>query len=314
MILSTSNSEKGETILVPSRKHILKLARTRLKKCVSIAPRLLVDDDPNDIHALRVSSRRLQQILGLLFPKPRHGKSRKVTRALRDLRGDWSACRNLDVNIDLLREMLESLNTDGARDPWDYVRECIVKRRAREFERARKRLGRLDIVGLIKRTQRLFEVVKIENVRELNLEQSLAETLAEWNEAVAQAKTSQDPKRLHELRISGKRLRYRLEVLAELGERAAKSQVESLKVLQDELGRWHDRHLLLQFVTDLYNKPEFVRNHSEFGQILERDIDVESLKNNAAIEEILKQGELLQLELDNRKTAVEQEAALTDLS
>jgi CHAD domain-containing protein len=281
-----------------------------LKKCISIAPRLLVDHDPDDIHDLRVTSRRLQQVVSLMFPKPRRAKSRKVIRSLRDLRRDWGSCRNLDVDLTLLQEKLESLETDGVRDAWNYVRECLVELRAQELDRAQKRLRRLDILAFIERTQRLFKSVTLENVQDLNLEESFADTLAEWREAVAQAKSRQNSKQLHELRISGKRLRYRLEIIAELGNTAAKDQATSLKGLQDELGRWHDRHVLLQFVEELIEKPEFVSDHPEFQQILGREIESERRENDAAIDEILKQAEKLQLGLDSIKAAVTPEDSI----
>ncbi|MCE3241594.1 MAG: hypothetical protein K0Q83_2101 [Deltaproteobacteria bacterium] len=304
MYPETSHSENRVTLLRVLKNDILRLALTRLKKCVSIAPRLLVDHDPDDIHDLRVTSRRLQQVVSLMFPKPRRAKSRKVIRSLRDLRRDWGSCRNLDVDLALLQEKLESLETDGVRDAWSYVRGCLVELRAQELDRARKRLRRLDILAFIERTQRLFKAVKIENVQDLNLEESFADTLAEWREAVAQAKSRHNSKHLHELRISGKRLRYRLEIIAELGNTAAKDQATSLKGLQEELGRWHDCHVLLQFVEELIQKPEFLSDHPEFQQILERDIDSERRKNDAAIDEILKQAEKLQLGLNSSKAAV----------
>jgi CHAD domain-containing protein len=310
MYLETSHSENAVTLLRSSKNNILKLARIRLKKCVSIAPRLLVDDDPDDIHDLRVTSRRLQQIVSLMFPKPRRAKSRKVIRFLRDLRRDWSACRNLDVNLALLQEKLESLETDGVRDAWDYVRGCLVELRAQELDRERKRLRRLDILAFIERTQRLFKAGKIENLQDLNLEESFADTLAEWREAVAQAKSRQNPKHLHELRISGKRLRYGLEIIAELGDTAAKEQVTSLKELQDELGRWHDCHVLLQYVEELIENTEFASDRPEFQQILERDIDGERRKNNAAMDEILKEAEKLQLGFASKEAAVTSEDSL----
>ena len=311
MYLNTSNSESQGSLFTASKKHIVKLAQTRLKKCVVIASKLLVDDDPKDIHDLRVSCRRLQQVVDLLFPKPRRGKSRKVLRSLRDLRRDWSICRNLDVNLDLLQEKLQSPNTDGARDAWDHVRQYISGLRAQEFAAARKRLRRLNLLGLIEKTQRLLEAVEVEKAQELTLADSLANTLARWHEALAQAKRSRDPEHLHELRISGKRLRYRFEVLAELGDDAAKSHVNSLKALQDELGRWHDWHVLLQFVPDLSKKPEFFCDQPEIQQILESDIENERQNNNSAIDEILKIAESLQFEVDHCKPALEPDDGLT---
>jgi len=310
MYPETSHSGDEVPLLRVSKNDIRKLALTRLKKCVSIAPRLLVDDDPDDIHDLRVSSRRLQQVVSLMFPKPGRAKSRRVIRSLRDLRRDWGSCRNLDVDLALLQEKLESPATDGVRDAWNYVRECLVELREQELARARKRFRRLDIPAFIEKTQRLFKSIKTKHVQDLRLKESFADTLAEWREAVAQAKSRQDPEHLHELRISGKRLRYQLEIIAELGDTAAKDQVTSLKGLQDELGRWHDCYVLLQFVEELIKKPAFVSDHPEFQQILERDIDSERRKNDAAVDEILKQAENLQLGLDGSQAAVRQEDSL----
>jgi CHAD domain-containing protein len=305
MHLSTSNCENQDSAFTASKTHILKLARTRLKKCVAIAPKLLVDDDPQDIHGLRVSCRRLQQVVALLFPKPRRRKSRKVLRSLRNLRRDWNVCRNLDVNLDLLQEKLKS-NGEGATNGWDHVREYISGLRSQEFARARKRLRRLDLFALIEKTQRLLGAVKRQTGQELSLMQSLSDTMVQWHEALMLAKSSKNPNHLHELRISGKRLRYRFEVLAELGDDAAKSHERSLKALQDELGRWHDRDVLLDFVTELSENSDLVSDRPEVQQILERDIGDERQKNNAAIDGILKQAEMLQLGLAHYK-AVEPE-------
>src|SRR5918994_1727695 len=155
-----SNSENHGSVFTASKTQILKLARTRLKKCVGIAPRLLVDDDPKDIHDLRVSCRRLQQVIALLFPKPRRGKSRKVLWSLRTVRRDWSVCRNLDVNLDLLREKLDSVKANANRDAWYHLREYLSDLRAQEFTGARKRLRRMDLLALIEKTQRLLETVE----------------------------------------------------------------------------------------------------------------------------------------------------------
>jgi CHAD domain-containing protein len=148
-------------------------------------------------------------------------------------------------------------------------------------------------------------------VQDLNLRDSLADTLAEWHDALALAKSSKDPKHLHELRISGKRLRYRFEVLAELGDDAAKSHVNLLKALQDDLGRWHDRHVLLQFVEELSKKRKCFGDQPEIQQVMESDIENERQNNDSHRGEILKAAESLQFDLDHCKPAVEQHDGLT---
>ena len=68
--------------------------------------------------------------------------------------------------------------------------------------------------------------------------------------------------------------------------------------------------MLLQFVGKFIEQPELVTDHPEFKQLLERDSDGERGKNNAAIGEILKQAEKLQLGLDRCKAAVRPEDSL----
>ena len=59
---------------------LTRLLRKRLERYVSIMPVVLVGDDPDAVHDVRVWSRRLQQSLVALFPKPRSGKVRKLRR------------------------------------------------------------------------------------------------------------------------------------------------------------------------------------------------------------------------------------------
>ena len=107
------------------------------------------------------------------------------------------------------------------------------------------------------------------------------------------------------MRISGKRLRYRFEVLAELGDGAAKSHVKSFKALQDELGRWHDRHVLLKLIKEINKKPEFLGDQPEIQQVLESDIENDRQNNDSAIDGILTAAESLQFELDHCKPTPE---------
>jgi len=61
---------------------------------------VLRGDDPDAIHDMRVASRRLQQILDLLYPKPRPQKIRKLWRTIRRDRTIFSSVRNCDVLLE----------------------------------------------------------------------------------------------------------------------------------------------------------------------------------------------------------------------
>jgi len=93
---------------------------------------------------------------------------------------------------------------------------------------------------------------------------------------------------IHALRIAGKRLRYRAELLAELGEATAKPQVKTLKSLQDKLGDWHDRIVLLQLIAEFISRPEFLVDHPAAGRALLAEMERERHKNEVATHAILK--------------------------
>ena len=83
----------------------------------------------------------------------------------------------------------------------------------------------------------------VEKEPETLLKQSIEEALAVWNEALRNAQENPQVDQIHALRIAGKRLRYRTELLKELGHASVKRRIKALKLLQDELGNWHDRHV-----------------------------------------------------------------------
>ena len=74
------------------KSQLVKLARKRLERFVTLYPKALVSDDPEIVHDLRVASRRLQQALRVLPP---HSKSvnRKLFKVLRRVRRAFGACR-----------------------------------------------------------------------------------------------------------------------------------------------------------------------------------------------------------------------------
>ena len=133
------------------------MAQKRLGKYTSTFPTVLISGDAENIHDTRVASRRMQQVMNLLFPPPRVGKGRKVVRSLRKVRRALGPCRNLDVNLDLIQEKIDAAGSEIARDAWAQVRDAITETRAAEFFRAQEALKQTDIVELISRVISLVE-------------------------------------------------------------------------------------------------------------------------------------------------------------
>jgi len=89
--MATNNSSAAE---INDSNRFVALSQKRLEKFASIFPRILVSADPETIHDARVYSRRLQQIVRVLHPKPASKKARKLRseerRVGKECRSRWS--------------------------------------------------------------------------------------------------------------------------------------------------------------------------------------------------------------------------------
>ncbi len=290
-----------------SDKKLLSVTQRRLEKFVSLFAKVLVSDQPDTIHDTRVWSRRLQEVFRVLFPKPRVGKSRKLIRTLRQVRRALGNCRNIDVTIDLIQDRLNTSTDSFAHEPWNLIRDYLLEKRARQIARAHEELTRHDIIQFVTRTQHLLQVDGLEKEPEALLKQSLEEALTDWNEVLRDVQETPQPEQIHGLRIAGKRLRYRTELLADLGHTSVKPRIKSLKRLQDELGNWHDRYVLLQFIAEFIGRPDFLVDHPQTGRDLLAAMERERDKNAAAVSVILRDAEKARQVWGEPKTGITQE-------
>ena len=283
MSASAAESETND-----SAKHkLLKLAHKRLERFVTLFPKALVNDEPDTIHDLRVWSRRLQQTFRVIVPKPAPSKARKLIRTLRKVRQTYGASRNLDVNIDLIEQKRQAAGAAIVRQSWEMVREALQAQRHEAISQARQKMARYDIVAFVTRALAVMESADIEAETVEKLQETVRDALKDWQAALENAHDDRSVDNLHALRIAAKRLRYRAELLAELGGGAMKPAIKALKELQTVLGDWHDRCVLLEHVADFISRPDFLVDHPDVGRTLLAEMEKEKLRNETAIEDIL---------------------------
>jgi CHAD domain-containing protein len=273
------------------QKKLFELSQKRLEKFASLFPRVLIRDDPETIHDARVGSRRLQQILRVLFPKPTAKKCRKLIRMLRKVRRALGECRNLDVMRELIQEKIDAAGNPVVRDAWDQLRVHLKEKQQREIIRAREQLSQCDIVDFVNRARTLLGSAESSEEIEPTLTKSIARALEEWTEAVNAAEQNQAPEQIHALRIAGKRLRYRVELVAELGNSSAKTRIKTLKTLQDQLGQWHDHHVLVRLAAKFLSRSDFLATHPDLSRALLVEMERERRRNDTAVGNILKSAE-----------------------
>ena len=271
-----------------AHKALLKLTRKHLERFVTLVPKFLVNDDPELIHDLRVRSRRLQQTLRVVLPRPKPRGARNIVKILRRVRRALGACRNLDVNAALASKRGEEAQTPVLRDSWQTLVEDLSSRRGALLEDARRRIAKHDLVSFIGRTQAVLDAVDAEADPLPDMKEALRRSLREWDEAYASAKKNRGNDELHALRIAGKRLRYRAELLADVGVGSIKPMIKDLKHAQAILGEWHDRTVLLQCAAEFIRRPRFMERRPELASALLAQMKEEQKSGAAIVDEFLR--------------------------
>ncbi len=216
-------------------------------------PRAIGGWDADAIHDARVATRRLAAALDLLDPVI-PGKNRKrFADALREIRRRLGSLRDLDVMLDHLKEFVGAGATDPAAE---WISERLRETRRCERKRAAQKLPADEAIASLRGWAVLRDRVRdAEKELDALLAQSLHDRFALFADHAAgltaaagpdgsvSAGGKDDP---HALRIAGKKLRYRLELADALGRDVPPGVKESLKRMQDALGRWHDDLVLSQ--------------------------------------------------------------------
>ncbi len=228
------------------------LLRRRLRKFMRALPKVLSDEDPRAVHDVRVSSRRVQQVLVTMFPKPRSGEARQVVSALKRARRAVGGWRDCDVLIEMLERRFRRVRNPEERRAWKCVLDLAARKRKRELRRALRRLAHRRLFTLAQNVERLTESASRDSDSTPSngaghpgaagvLSDSIRDACRQWRDSLSRAIQTRDPADAHTFRIESKRLRYRIELARDLGADDADRALEFLKSLQDRLGRLHDR-------------------------------------------------------------------------
>lgn len=288
--------QEGEAVsLPPEWQRVCKLALKQLDRCVSFEPKVLHGDDADAIHDLRVATRRLQQVLDLLFPPPHSGEIRKARRRLRRCRRSLSEVRNYDVLLERVDAALARKRT-ARRTAWEAIQVYLRESRSVRLDKALRKLTRANLSALYVRLKAclpadgnaLPEAVGNSSHlcagQDLTAEQFYAriseglKTVWEaFEQEVVQSRHDSDPAVLHRTRIAAKRVRYLIEVINAFDVAGSKEALIWLRSLQKQLGDWHDLVVFEDTVIGMIADPVFLRDRLELAMEVERLI----LRNRA---------------------------------
>jgi CHAD domain-containing protein len=201
--------------------------------------------DVQAVHQARVATRRIREALPLVA-RGRTGKSlkksvRKLTRAL-------GPVRELDValmNLDQLRNTGEVSEAAIAR-----LRQLVTEERQRVGAEMVRLISHYNLAKFQKKAveaaARGPEASGTRDPRRIAAALGRAARRAEeLRAAIDNAAGIYLPDRLHQVRITVKKLRYALEIAQDLSGSRATARIRTLKRVQDLLGRMHDLEMLI---------------------------------------------------------------------
>jgi CHAD domain-containing protein len=266
---------------------VRQLAMRQLNRFMALEPKVLRGDNPDAIHDMRVASRRLQQILDLLYPKPRPRDLRALRRKIQRSRRCLSEVRNCDVLLAQTEKALASKRV-SRRDTRVALRQYLSGRRAESFDKALSKLGRVNLavfyldlrcylgpieMGAPLSHQPHHPSPAVELTPALfyqRLGESLGRVWRAFESRLAFSRSDPRPPVIHSARIATKRLRYLIEVIAEFDVAGSEESLGWLRQLQRRLGEWHDLEVLEQMMIEMVARPDFLREQLEMAMGVEK--------------------------------------------
>jgi CHAD domain-containing protein len=219
----------------------------------------------NDIgvHQARVASRRLREAVPVLAGETK--ARRKAERKIRKLTQALGTVRELDVTVQILDEFAQG--TELPRSALEDVRAHVIAERDRRRAVMLHRLRRVNTEKLRARLEEASIVSAVVNSAEWRgaLISRVAERVKQLRHAIQAAGQIYAADQLHAVRISTKKLRYALELIADARIAPVRPLVNSLKRAQDTLGKLHDLQVIEHHVAAVQALPPTRRGAHDGG-------------------------------------------------
>jgi triphosphatase len=201
-------------------------------------PGVRLGDDPEELHDMRVATRRLRATLKLYADAlPR--RAEQYERDLRFVANALGEVRDLDVHLERFAEEESKNGEEGLEEVVALLAERRTEARRRMLETLDShRFERLvsNFTGTLRRGRSPSPAMSILEAAPVLVRRRYKKVRKDM-EALTEDSLPED---FHDLRKKGKRLRYALEPLQEIYGKPAENMVKILKLIQDDLGDHQD--------------------------------------------------------------------------
>ncbi|TMQ58651.1 MAG: CHAD domain-containing protein, partial [Candidatus Eisenbacteria bacterium] len=243
-----------------------KILRFHWEEALAREAGTIAGEDPEELHRMRVATRRQRAALRIVGPHFRRKEIRPVRDGLRTLGGFLGAVRDLDVLLVAAREyqstraQAEARAFQGLLEAWtrrdrDARRQMLAHLRGPDYTSFKEEYTRfLDTSGAGARTPADDEHPRATRVAHVLPSEIWAHygAVCAYESLLPGAPVAS----LHALRIEGKRLRYLLEFFRDVLDRRADKAIESMVALQDHLGELQDAVVTMGLVREFLSGPD----------------------------------------------------------
>jgi CHAD domain-containing protein len=249
-------------------KSLLPNIQTLIKSSVKIQKRSNMDD----IHDLRVASRRIRTILDVFSDHLPNKKVKNWEKEIRTITRSFGQVRDLDVQIDLINNIYKSTENPGLRSGLRRVRLRLKQKRQQ------RQTDTSEAISLIINSTSIAEMETWTKavIEKADDEVFFSAELFQVGYKKIQSRLDEflfyevfifDPDRireLHQMRIKAKRLRYALEVFSELYQLELDFALDITRQVQEYLGNIHDCDVWISFLPE-FMKKEMHRVKTYYG-------------------------------------------------
>lgn len=243
--------------------------RGRFAEVLSLREYALQTDDIEGVHKMRVALRRLRSSLRDFSPYLKQRPLKEAKKDLKRLSNALGAARDEDVAIAALEKLREKAKNESVKKG---LAKMIAKRRAAREKTQTMLVETLDAAEIENLGERFLAAVG--EVSEANgkaaglmpEQMGRAVIAANLREFCALSDALYDPfaiKRLHELRIAAKRLRYAVELFDTLLSERLAPFSEEIADMQTFLGELHDADVWIEDLSRRLQKAKSPKKRAE---------------------------------------------------
>ena len=253
----------------PAHEHVRAALAAQVAELRRHDPGTRLGRDPEELHDLRVATRRLRAILRAARPLVDPAWTAALRDELRWLAGVLGPVRDLDVLIERLRAELELLEPPERRAG---ARLLVLLDEERDSARTTM-LAALSSDRYLALLDRLEEAPDALPIRaaDITLADIAAREFSRLRRAVRALPPDPPDEELHDVRIRGKRARYAAELAETVAGKPARRFVRVAKRFQDVVGEHQDAVVAEERIRVLLTRTRSATAHLAAGRLVERE-------------------------------------------